>query len=105
MAAKVGAIESQFYETNADLVKDAPLLEMLGLLWRFVEGKPARMALARRKGGYREQYSLSEGIETAVHRKDACDQGLFLLSGFAQKVPLNRHILCKSRFCTKSRFY
>ena len=49
MAAKVGAIESQFYKANADLVKDAPLPEMLGLLWRFVEGKPAGIALARRK--------------------------------------------------------
>ncbi len=47
-AEKVGAIESQFYEANADMVKDAPLPEMLGLLWRFVEGKPAGMALARR---------------------------------------------------------
>jgi MarR family transcriptional regulator, organic hydroperoxide resistance regulator len=47
-AEKVGAIESQFYEANADLVRDAPLPEMLGLLWRFVEGKPAGMALARR---------------------------------------------------------
>ena len=50
MAAKVGAIESQFYEANADLVKDASLPEILGLLWRFVEGKPAGMALARRAG-------------------------------------------------------
>jgi DNA-binding MarR family transcriptional regulator len=48
MAEKVGAIESQFYEANADLVKDAPPPEILGLLWRFVEGKPAGMALARR---------------------------------------------------------
>ena len=50
MAAKVGAIESQFYEANADLVKDAPLPEILALLWQFVEGKPAGMALARRMG-------------------------------------------------------
>lgn len=48
MAVKVGAIEFQFYEANADLVKDAALPEVLGLLWRFVEGKPAGMALARR---------------------------------------------------------
>jgi hypothetical protein len=48
MATKVGAIESQFYEALADVVKDAPLPEILGLLWRFVEGKPAGMALARR---------------------------------------------------------
>lgn len=58
MAAKVGAIESQFYEANADLVKDASLPEILGLLWRFVEGKPAGMALARRTG--RE---ISEPVE------------------------------------------
>ena len=50
MAANVGAIESQFYEANVDLVKDAPLPEIIGLLWRFVEGKPAGMALARRMG-------------------------------------------------------
>jgi DNA-binding MarR family transcriptional regulator len=48
MAAKVCALESQFYEANADLVKDAPLPEVLELLWRFVEGKPAGVALARR---------------------------------------------------------
>jgi DNA-binding MarR family transcriptional regulator len=48
MAAKVGAIESQFYEANAELVKDAPVQEILELLWRFIEGKPAGMALARR---------------------------------------------------------
>jgi DNA-binding MarR family transcriptional regulator len=50
LAAKVGVLEAQFYEANADLVKDAPLLEILGLLWRFVEGKPAGIALARRMG-------------------------------------------------------
>src|SRR6266700_5513509 len=48
MAAKVGSIESQFYEVLADVVKDAPLQEMLKLLWQFVEGKPTGMALARR---------------------------------------------------------
>jgi len=50
MAAKVSAIESQFYEANAGLAKDTSLPEMLGLLWRFVEGKPAGIALARRVG-------------------------------------------------------
>ena len=48
MAEKVGAIESQFYKANTSLINDAPLPEILGLLWRFVEGKPAGMALARR---------------------------------------------------------
>jgi MarR family transcriptional regulator, organic hydroperoxide resistance regulator len=50
MAAKIGALESQFYQANTDLVKDAPLPELLELLWRFVEGKAAGMALARRMG-------------------------------------------------------
>jgi hypothetical protein len=31
-------------------VKDASLPEILEFLWRFVEGKPAGMALARRMG-------------------------------------------------------
>ena len=48
LAAKVGAIESQFYDANAELVKNAPLPEILGLLWRFVEGRPAGLALSRR---------------------------------------------------------
>jgi DNA-binding MarR family transcriptional regulator len=50
MAAKVVAIESQFYEAISGIVQDAPLSEILGLLWRFVEDKPAGMALARRMG-------------------------------------------------------
>src|SRR5581483_9326416 len=48
MAQKVSAIESQFYEATAGLVKDVPLEAVLKLLRRFVEGKPAGMALARR---------------------------------------------------------
>jgi MarR family transcriptional regulator, organic hydroperoxide resistance regulator len=48
MAAKVAAIESQFYEALTGIVNGAPPPEMLGLLWRFVEGKPAGMALAHR---------------------------------------------------------
>ena len=50
MAAKVSAIEAQFYEATARLLHDSPQPEILGLLWRFVEGKPAGMALARRIG-------------------------------------------------------
>src|SRR5215469_4207227 len=59
LAANVAALESQFYEANARLVKDAPLPEILELLWRFVEGKPAGMALARRIGREREGETLS----------------------------------------------
>jgi MarR family transcriptional regulator, organic hydroperoxide resistance regulator len=50
MAAKVGALESRFYEANAGLMRDARLPELLEVLWHFVEGKPAGMALARRIG-------------------------------------------------------
>src|SRR5215510_10529770 len=34
MAAKVGALESEFYTANARLAEDTPLPEMLELLWR-----------------------------------------------------------------------
>ncbi len=50
LAASVGVVESQFYAVSARLVKDAPLPEILELLWQFVEGKPAGLALARRTG-------------------------------------------------------
>src|SRR5215470_15656820 len=59
MAAKVGALESQFYEANAGLVKDASLQEILEFLWRFVAGKPAGMALARRMGKVTEGETLA----------------------------------------------
>ncbi len=49
-AAKVAIIESQFYKGFASITKDAPLPEILRLLWRYVEGKPAGLALARRIG-------------------------------------------------------
>src|SRR5215469_10910605 len=49
-ATQVAAVESRFYETYADLLKDAPLQEIFALLWKFVEGRPAGKALARRAG-------------------------------------------------------
>jgi DNA-binding MarR family transcriptional regulator len=58
-ATKVGTIEDQFYEVNADLVKDARLDEILGLLWRFVEDKPSGRALARRMGRETKEDDLS----------------------------------------------
>ncbi len=48
MAAKVAAIEAQFYEANADIAKDALLPGTLQLLWRFVKGRPAGMPLEHR---------------------------------------------------------
>jgi DNA-binding MarR family transcriptional regulator len=50
MAANVGALESQFYEANARLLEGVPLPEILAFLWRFIEGKPAGLALVRRTG-------------------------------------------------------
>jgi DNA-binding MarR family transcriptional regulator len=50
MAAKVGAVESQFYAATADLLKDAPLPAISDALWRFVEGRPTGKALASRTG-------------------------------------------------------
>lgn len=57
MAQKVVEVEAQFYEGFADLVKEAPLPEIFALLWRFVENKPAGMALARRTGRIAERDS------------------------------------------------
>lgn len=47
-ADNVAAMEARFYEANEELLKGTPIPEMLGLLWRFVDDKPAGMALARR---------------------------------------------------------
>jgi DNA-binding MarR family transcriptional regulator len=49
-AAKVGALETQFYAATLGVIKDAHLPEVLGVLWRFVEDRPAGKALARRIG-------------------------------------------------------
>jgi len=49
-ADKVAALQAQFDESIAPLLKDAPLSEIRAFLWRYVEGKPAGMALARRMG-------------------------------------------------------
>jgi DNA-binding MarR family transcriptional regulator len=63
MAANVGALESQFYEAIASQVNDAPLPEILELLWRFVEGKPAGMALAQRVGRKAKGDSLTRDLD------------------------------------------
>ena len=50
-AAQVSALETRFYELNAGLLKDAPVPEIIAFLWLYVSGKPAGLALARRKEG------------------------------------------------------
>lgn len=64
MAAKVSAIEAQFYETFATLIKDTSLPEIVELLWRFVEGRSAGIALARRTG--RGTTAIRRGDEIAL---------------------------------------
>jgi DNA-binding MarR family transcriptional regulator len=50
LATKVAALQAQLNESIVPLLKDAPLPEIRAFLWRFVEGKPAGRALARRMG-------------------------------------------------------
>lgn len=50
MATKVKELEDRFYEANAWVEQEASLPEIRAFLWRFVEGKPSGMALARRVG-------------------------------------------------------
>ncbi len=60
MAVSVSAVEAQFYTANASLIQDAPLPEILDLLWRIVEGKPSGMALARRTGRETEGETITD---------------------------------------------
>jgi MarR family transcriptional regulator, organic hydroperoxide resistance regulator len=50
LATRVGRLENKFHEANAGLVRDADASAIFRLLWQYVEGKPAGMALARRTG-------------------------------------------------------
>jgi DNA-binding MarR family transcriptional regulator len=48
LAGQVAAIEAAMYQTTTELIKDTPVREVMDTLWRFVEGRPAGEALARR---------------------------------------------------------
>src|ERR1700694_2690178 len=50
-AHAVARIESMMYEAMAALLADQHIEALLPLLWRFVEGRPAGIALARRLEG------------------------------------------------------
>ena len=50
MAEKIAALQAQFDESIAPILKDAPLSEIRAFLWRYVQNKPAGRALARRAG-------------------------------------------------------
>ncbi|HYB00599.1 MAG TPA: hypothetical protein VED37_10325 [Ktedonobacteraceae bacterium] len=43
-------VEQMMYHTLSELLGDTALPEIQALLWRFIEGRPAGDALARRTG-------------------------------------------------------
>jgi len=49
-AGRVREVEQMMYHTLSELLGDAALPEIQALLWRFIEGRPAGDALARRTG-------------------------------------------------------
>jgi len=49
-AGRVREVEQKMYHTLSELLGDAALPEIQALLWRFIEGRPAGDALARRTG-------------------------------------------------------
>lgn len=49
-ASRVAAVEAGMYATIHALLEGHPVSELVALLRRFVEGRPAGMALARRTG-------------------------------------------------------
>lgn len=49
-AARITAVEAELHASISPLLEGAPVSELLGLLWRFVEKRPAGKALARRTG-------------------------------------------------------
>src|SRR5262249_39105405 len=74
-AADVSALEALLYAANADLAKDAHLPELLKVLWRFVEGRPAGNALARRMGretatSSQDSTKASEGSPASTRNPD-----------------------------------
>lgn len=54
MTMGVRAVEAALYESMNNALDQLPLSECIALLWRFVEGRPAGEALARRIRGMHE---------------------------------------------------
>lgn len=50
LAARVTVVEAELHASISTLLEGAPVSELLGLLWRFVENRPAGKALAKRTG-------------------------------------------------------
>ena len=51
MATHVRTVETVFYESMSKALDQVPIEDSMALLWRFVEGRPAGEALARRIRG------------------------------------------------------
>ncbi len=49
-AESVREVEQKMYQATTTLLGDIALPEMLAILWRFIQGRPAGDALARRTG-------------------------------------------------------
>jgi DNA-binding MarR family transcriptional regulator len=49
-AERVHEVEQMMYRTTSELLGDISLPEIQAILWRFIEGRPAGDALARRTG-------------------------------------------------------
>lgn len=48
---QIAVIEARFYAATEPLMNGAPVAEIMSFLWRYIDGKPAGLALARRKNG------------------------------------------------------
>jgi DNA-binding MarR family transcriptional regulator len=59
-ATQVVAIESVLDQQIMDLIQGAPFAEIMDLFWRFIEGRPAGKALARRVGRHRAAHDTTQ---------------------------------------------
>lgn len=50
VVSHIAAVEEEIYVSINPLLEGAPVPELIDLLWRLIDGKPAGKALARRKG-------------------------------------------------------
>lgn len=60
VVSRIVAVEEEVYASLGTLLKGAPVPEIIDLLWRLVDGKPAGKALVRRKNRFYEKGRESE---------------------------------------------
>jgi DNA-binding MarR family transcriptional regulator len=61
MATRVSAVEATLYGFISEALEGQSLSESIAVLWRLVEGRPAGVALARRKRRVQETSEAKEG--------------------------------------------